>query len=325
MYNLQDSEYYANVSIGTPPQPFTCVMDTGSSNLWVPSSHCSGVLFPTCLNHSLYAASESSTYVPNGELLLLPYGSGDCAGYLSQDTTWFAGLEVTNQVFGEITVMPGAQWAESPFDGILGLAFKQIAVDGVTPVFDNIMAMGVLEQNIFSFYLSTQNAWNPEEGTSVLTLGAAPSEYYTGPIIYAPLASESYWLITMTDVKIDGVSTGACGLLHNCPSVVDTGTSLIAGPSSVINPIIAKINVTEDCSNIGSLPSIQLTIANHDFTLTPDQYVLKLENPTFCLIGLMAMDQQGIWIVGDTFLRAYFSIFDRDNNRVGFATAAPNL
>ena len=47
-------KYYGAVSIGTPLQNFTVIYDTGSSNLWVPSSECPGTVFPACTNHSKY-------------------------------------------------------------------------------------------------------------------------------------------------------------------------------------------------------------------------------------------------------------------------------
>lgn len=54
-------QYYGEIALGTPPQKFNVIFDTGSSNLWIPSSHC-GWFNIACRLHRRYFASKSTTY-----------------------------------------------------------------------------------------------------------------------------------------------------------------------------------------------------------------------------------------------------------------------
>jgi cathepsin D len=334
MMNWQDSEYYGTISIGTPPQYFKVILDTGSSNLWVPSSSCNTTAYISCSNHSTYDHSLSSTYVANGETISIAYGSGDCSGFLSQDTVEIGGLTVKNQVFGEMLTFPGLVWVESLFDGILGLAFSALASDGVTPLFDTMMEQDVVSEDVFCFYLSTQHSSEAESGPSALILGEIPAEgiYYTGSIHYVPLVVELYWLLEMTDVAVGGKSLGVCSVEEPCYALVDTGTSVITGPTAALDSIVSSLTLSPDCSNLASLPDVSFTINGHSFPLTSSQYAIRIDatfatgvNETVtvseCELGMMALDEEGLWILGDTFLRSYFSVFDRVNDRIGFATA----
>lgn len=148
--------------MGTPPQTFKVIFDTGSSNLWVPSSKCVGELFPACKNHTKYKAGKSSTYKddPAERKLLLPYGSGICSGKMSVDTMHWGGFDVSNTTFAEITIEPGEVWVESPFDGIAGMGFPFAAMPVKNPPttpFDMLFQSGALAKNQFSFFLSTEH------------------------------------------------------------------------------------------------------------------------------------------------------------------------
>jgi len=406
--NFEDAQYYGEIGIGTPEQQFTVVFDTGSSNLWVPSSQCS-VFDIACYFHHRYDSSESSTYVANGTDFSIEYGTGALTGFLSEDTVTIGGLQVTNQTFAEATMQPGITFVVAQFDGILGLAFQSISEDNVVPVWYNILAQNLVSQPVFSFWLdrSTSDSTGGE-----LVLGGVDSSHYTGDFVYVPLANETYWEFEVDDIQLGGQSLGFC--TNGCHGVADTGTSLLAGPSDMVQVINTKLgaigvlseecqmlvnqyedqiiqgivdglnastictnigvcpggaecgvcklvigfvdevlpsNASEtlirivldavcdllpspngesivDCSTIPTLPNIQFILNNKPFTLTPQQYILQegIGQESLCLSGFIGLDLPPnigpIWILGDVFIGAYYTVFDYGNKQVGFANAA---
>uniref|UniRef100_A0A674JG33 pepsin A n=1 Tax=Terrapene triunguis TaxID=2587831 RepID=A0A674JG33_9SAUR len=183
------SMYFGTISIGTPAQDFSVLFDTGSSNLWVPSVYCSS---PACTNHNRFNPSDSSTYEATSEKVSIQYGTGSMTGILGYDTVQVGGIVDTNQIFGLSETEPGSFLYYSPFDGILGLAFPSIASSGATPVFDNMMNEGLVSQDLFSVYLSSD-----DQSGSFVMFGGIDSSYYSGNLNWIPLSAETYWQITM--------------------------------------------------------------------------------------------------------------------------------
>ncbi|NXE74105.1 PEPC protein, partial [Cochlearius cochlearius] len=145
------SFYFGEISMGTPPQNFLVLFDTGSSNLWVPSTYCQT---PACVNHAKFNPSESSTFKYDGRSYTLRYGSGDLAVVLGYDTLQIQSIVVTNQEFGLSTSEPTQPFYYASFDGILGMAYPSLAVGGTSTVLQGMLQQNQLSQPIFSFYFS---------------------------------------------------------------------------------------------------------------------------------------------------------------------------
>ncbi|NXG98818.1 PEPA protein, partial [Loxia leucoptera] len=312
--NYMDDEYFGTISIGTPPQEFTVVFDTGSSNLWVPSVFCSS---PACRNHNRFNPTESSTFLSTNETLFIAYGTGSMTGVLGYDTVNVAGISVRNQIFGLAETEPGDFFYYSPFDGILGLAFPSIASSGATPVFDNMMMENLVDSHLFSVYLSRD-----DKGGSFVLFGAIDPYYTTKGISWIPLSAETYWQITMESVSVSGTPV-ACS--SGCQAIVDTGTSLLAVPMRAFRTLMKHLGASSSgeisCEATKNLPSLIFHINGQEFPLLPRAYVVKSNG--YCSLGLQGMDvptEEGeLWILGDVFIREYYVIFDRANNKVGLS------
>ncbi|NP_001254696.1 pepsin A precursor [Callithrix jacchus] len=321
LVNYLDMEYFGTIGIGTPAQEFTVIFDTGSSNLWVPSIYCSS---PACTNHNRFNPQESSTYQATSQTLSIAYGTGSMTGILGYDTVQVGGIADTNQIFGLSETEPGSFLYYSPFDGILGLAYPSISSSGATPVFDNIWNQDLVSQDLFSVYLSS----NDQSG-SVVMFGGIDSSYYTGSLNWVPVSAEGYWQITVDSITMNGEAI-ACA--EGCQAIVDTGTSLLSGPTSPIANIQSYIGASENsngemvvsCSAISSLPDIVFTINGIQYPVPASAYILQDEGG--CTSGFQGMNiptaYGELWILGDVFIRQYFAVFDRANNQVGLAPVA---
>ncbi|XP_041801022.1 pepsin A-like [Chelmon rostratus] len=313
MTNDADLSYYGVISIGNPPQSFTVIFDTGSSNLWVPSVYCND---QACQNHKKFNPQQSSTFKWGDQSLSIQYGTGSMTGYLGSDTVEVGGISVANQVFG-LSQSEASFMASMAADGILGLAFQSIASDNVVPVFDNMIKQNLVSQPLFSVYLSG----NSQQGSEVV-FGGTDSSHYTGQITWIPLSSATYWQISMDSVTINGQTVACSG---GCQAIIDTGTSLIVGPTSDINNINSWVGASTNqygeaivnCQNIQSMPEVTFTLNGHAFTVPSSAYVS--ESSDGCSTGFGQGGSMQLWILGDVFIREYYTVFDASTQYIGLA------
>jgi hypothetical protein len=273
--------------------------------------------------HPLYDSSKSSTYIANGSTFNIMYGSGPVSGFVSEDVATVGDITVKYQLMAEInnTKGLGLAYKLGKFDGILGLAFPTISVNKMPTVFENMVAQKLVDQQVVSFYLADSSGSDGE-----MTVGGIDSTKYTGDLVYVPLTSETYWETKMDSFNINGASASST---TRC--ILDTGTSLLAGPSADVKKIAAtvgakpfflnKAEYTIDCSKIPTLPNIVISLGGANFTLTGADYTIN--SGSICLFAMTGIDVPApagpLWILGDVFIRKYYTVFDWGKKQLGFA------
>lgn len=317
-----DAAYFGEISIGTPPQNFLVLFDTGSSNLWVPSVYCQS---EACTTHTRYNPSKSSTYYTKGQTFSLQYGTGSLTGFFGYDTLTVQGIKVPNQEFGLSENEPGTDFVYADFDGIMGLAFPGLSAGGATTAMQGLLKEGALSQPLFGVYLGSQEG---SDGGQIV-FGGVDKDLYTGELTWIPVTQDLYWQISIDDFLIGGTTSGWCS--QGCQGIVDTGTSLLTMPSQYLSDFLEAIGAEEEygeyfvsCDSVSSLPTFNFVLNGVEFPLSPSSYILQEDG--YCMVGLESTpltseDGQPFWILGDVFLRSYYAVFDMGNKKVGFAPA----
>jgi len=324
IHDYQNAQFYGPIKIGG--QQFQVIFDTGSSNLWVPGKACG---FFTCWLHPRYSEAKSKTYEKDGRKYSVQYGSGPVEGIFSKDTVTVGNIDVKGQLFAEVSKVSfgplNIAFAAGKFDGLLGLGFKSISQYNIPTPFEAMIDQKLISESVFAFYLPDDAAQQGE-----LVFGGVDKSHYSGDLVNVPLISETYW-----EVSLDAMTFGGSSVVTNQKAIIDSGTSLLAGPKASVDALAKQVGAksvlgkeyTVDCSKISSLPELKVTLGGKEFTLTGDDYVLQVSGQ--CLFAFTGIDVPAprgpLWIMGDIFMRKYYCIFDYGNKQMRIAPVAKGV
>jgi len=316
LHDYKNVEYYGAVQLGTPPVNFQVLFDTGSSNLWVPSSTCKNCAFWK----TKYNPSASSTFLANGTKFEIKYGTGSMKGFVVHDVLTIGSLQCDLD-FAVATNEPGLTFQLAKFDGIFGLGWPSISVDRIIPPMQQLHKKGLLDEYMFGFYLQR----NKKMG--LLTIGGYDKKKAES-VMWAPVFEENYWSLNMQKLTIGGTAVTSVTW-----AIVDSGTSLIVGPKADVENVADLMGATKIMSGMflvscdADLPDMELTLGSESqaITLVVKGDDLKMKICIFhmiceCILGIAGMDlPEPLWILGDVIMRDFYTIFDIANARVGFA------
>jgi hypothetical protein len=323
--NWFNTQYFAEIGLGSPPQKFSVQLDTGSSNLWVPGVACGD----GCGKHPMYNPAKSVSYSAVQHPFYIRYGSGTVTGTLNKDTLHFAGYEIPQMEFGAVSKMVN-NFKVAHFDGILGMAFQTISYDHLPTVLERMTGwyngqVPVLDRKVFSLKLSKEPG---QVGEAIF--GGVDPKFHVGTFNFVPLTPlrglEKYWTVTLDRVQVDSLGTTSRQKV-----IIDSGTSFLVMNPGNVQYVAEKLNINQFRHNNVYLmpcntqvPTWYFTFGKRTLSLTAQDMMVKYPKagPNTCIYALGELPGLPMFaIFGDVFLRKYYTQFDYGNHRIGFALA----
>jgi len=330
---LHALQYFGRVSVGTPPQPFVVIFDSGSGSLLIPSSACTS---PACQERRvLFNSSASSTAIQiawadsplekaendlERDTATESFAMGEATGVYVRDRVCLA-----PSTCAKADIVATSEESDNPFkgakfDGIFGLSLSSISPAKEFNVFEQLFAQGAIERPVFAVYLG-----QGLRDASEITFGAWKAGRMAEPLLWAAISDPGYWQFTLSDIVLNGSSLGFCNSKTGCQAVVDTGSSLIMGPKRMVNSLenVLLKNV-KNCKDLSALPSLGFRVGNRTLNLEPEDYMDV--GPKTCLFSFLDVPDTGkgpLVVLGMPFLRKYYTVFDftEGRQRLGFALA----
>lgn len=306
-----DYSYFVQVEVGSKKQKMYMLVDTGAGSSWVMGSSCTS---SSCAKHSTFGPENSDTLNMTNDDFSIAYGTGQVKGKLATDVLSVAGIDIDYK-FG-VASEASKEFEQFAFDGILGLSMGKGASDNYM---DTLSKSGKLSKNLFAVALNraADGANNGE-----IRFGSVNTDKFTGDIKFTGVATKTGdWVIPMDDIGFDGKKPGAGALAY-----IDTGTSFIFGPKDLTKKLHADIpNAASSDGIVYTVPcdtskSLTITFSGVDYQIPPKDYVSPKDSAGRCTSNVYGNEVvKGSWLVGDTFLKNVYSVFDRDNRQIGFA------
>lgn len=307
-----DFSYFAEVKFGSNGTPLYMLMDTGASATWVMATSCKS---SACLSHNTYGPTNSKTYNATSGTFDIAYGTGHVSGAVATDSVSFAGFTLS-LTFG-VANQTSDDFLHFPFDGIMGLARDQ---GSYPPVLEAISSAKVLKSNVFGVNLD-RNSDGLHNGE--INFGAPDSSKYSGSLSYTSLSSsKGDWVVAVDDVGVDGKSAGVTGR----SAYIDTGTSYIFIPpadAKALHGLITDSQVASDgktwyvpCSTTSS---VQFTFSGVNYSVPSEDWVGGKSGGSLCTSNIFPGTPAGVnnWLLGDTFIKNVYTVFDSDQKRIG--------
>ncbi|QIX02455.1 hypothetical protein AMS68_007972 [Peltaster fructicola] len=323
--------YLMNTYIGTPAQTFNLHIDTGSSDLWVntPKSTLCSSRGNQCSVSGTYSANSSSTYSYVNSLFNITYadGSGSTGDYAT-DTVSFGGANLTGQELG-------IGYYSSSAEGILGIGYTTneaiLRYNGdktYVNVPQHLVQSGYINSNAYSLWLNDLDA-----STGSILFGGVDTDKFQGTLQTVPIIKTSgvysAFLIALTALGFNG-NTGSIASNQAIAVLLDSGSSLMYLPDNLAQQAYTMFGAQYDqeeglaiidCSQQQNSTTLDFTFSGATIRVALSEMVIVAGyngRENVCILGISPADGSTA-VLGDTFLRSAYVVYDLENNEISLA------
>lgn len=304
------------MDFGSKNQSMWMLFDTGGTNTWAFSDNCT---VQACQMHNTFGSNDSTTLQVSSDPFDVGYGTGTVSGVLGTDTVSFADFSM-KLTFGLVN-NASSDFEDYPMDGILGLGRSNSSTTGTLTAMETIAQSHRLQSNIIGISLQ-RSSDGAKDGE--ITFGGVDSTKFTGSISYTDVSpGTNGWQIPLDDAVVNGQPLNFTGR----SIIVDTGTSYIFLPPDDATAVHKLIPDSAPNGEDYTIPcstneTVQITVSGVTYDISPKDYVgSAADNTGACFSNIIGVQTAGpdVWLLGDVFLKNVYTVFDFDQNRIGFA------
>lgn len=327
LVNEADTSYLIELAFGSDAQSVKVAIDTGSDELFVDpncnDSDFSRVIQKECTADGQYDPDSSTTSTVTAQTSEIVYGSGAVKLQYVIDSVGIPGTStnMSNVQFGVAVASKDLN------EGILGLGFGEGVNLNYSNFVDELAAQSVTNTKAFSVALGTSDT----AGGNVI-FGGVDTKKFSGSLasntIQDPAAGDiQRYAIQMNSLTLKNGSTSNKYSGSDLSVVLDTGSSLCELPTAVVSSMATDFNAQEDSTGLlyvdcdyqsvdGTLdfafPGVTISVPFSQFILSDGAQ---------CILGVQAFDPDSgiVALLGDTFLRSAYVVFDQTNMQISMA------
>lgn len=301
-----------------------------------------------------HAGQEVRRDAAERDQVSISFGTGDVLGEFVKDFVCLRKHDTDNQAnitnvqpgpdCIKVRVITASEMTEEPFlnfdfDGVVGLGLSALAVDPEFSYFGEMARMKVLPQPQFGFFLSKS-----DEVPSEISFGGHDERRVSEALKWTQVLKPElgYWQVQIKSILIGGTPLPACEA-GKCVGIVDSGTSLLGVPKPSLKDVHWKLarkvpgDPSElDCRNVAG-PEVVFDLGGFKVSLGAEDYsrptAMRVESSStgqvqvVCRASLLPVDMATdggnplTWILGEPMLRKYYTAFDWEKQKIGFALA----